>query len=239
MGGQKLAFALLILSALSAHAQSDWLAGGVNIDIVGLTAESYGWVEYDGWEIPSGAGFTGAHSIHDGASGTVKEASIEGSESTPYRGTISAGTVYEHCYQATLSATGSGGASNRYSSGTKCAPAAPGGGNDVMARIVASKLQERWKQAVIVDNKAGANGAIASEFVARAAPDGYTILFGYIATHSGHSTGAALDLTLVDLRADNSAAFDPAKATPTVLRQRRRGRRRGASTWALAMIVPT
>ena len=34
---------------------------------------------------------------------------------------------------------------------------------------------------------------------------------GYIATHSGHSTGAALDLTLVDLKADNSAAFDPAK----------------------------
>jgi tripartite-type tricarboxylate transporter receptor subunit TctC len=62
-------------------------------------------------------------------------------------------------------------------------PTAPGGGNDAMARVVASKLQERWKQAVIVENKAGANGAIASEFVARAAPDGYTILFGYIATH--------------------------------------------------------
>ncbi|MFO1313036.1 MAG: tripartite tricarboxylate transporter substrate binding protein [Burkholderiales bacterium] len=62
-------------------------------------------------------------------------------------------------------------------------PTAPGGGNDVMARIVASKLQERWKAAVIVENKAGANGAIASEYVARAAPDGYTLLFGYIATH--------------------------------------------------------
>jgi tripartite-type tricarboxylate transporter receptor subunit TctC len=62
-------------------------------------------------------------------------------------------------------------------------PTSPGGGNDAMARIVAGKLQERWKQAVIVENKAGANGAIATEFVARAAPDGYTILFGYIATH--------------------------------------------------------
>jgi len=62
-------------------------------------------------------------------------------------------------------------------------PTAPGGGNDAMARIVAAKLQERWKSAVIIENKAGANGAIASEFVARAAPDGYTILFGYIATH--------------------------------------------------------
>ena len=62
-------------------------------------------------------------------------------------------------------------------------PTAPGGGNDAMARIVAAKLQERWKSAVIVENRAGGNGAIASEFVARAAPDGYTLLFGYIATH--------------------------------------------------------
>jgi tripartite-type tricarboxylate transporter receptor subunit TctC len=62
-------------------------------------------------------------------------------------------------------------------------PTAPGGGNDAMARIVGAKLQERWKQAVIVENKAGGNGAIASEYVARAAPDGYTILLGYIATH--------------------------------------------------------
>jgi len=62
-------------------------------------------------------------------------------------------------------------------------PTAPGGGNDVMARIVAGRLQERLKQPFIVENKAGANGAIASEFVARAPPDGYTLLFGYIATH--------------------------------------------------------
>src|SRR4030095_2711903 len=62
-------------------------------------------------------------------------------------------------------------------------PTAPGGGNDAMARIVASKLQDRWKSPVIVEDKAGANGHIASELLARAAPDGYTILFGYIATH--------------------------------------------------------
>ncbi len=62
-------------------------------------------------------------------------------------------------------------------------PTAPSGGNDVMARIVALKLGERMKRTVIVENKAGANGAIASEYVAKAAPDGYTILFGYIATH--------------------------------------------------------
>ena len=62
-------------------------------------------------------------------------------------------------------------------------PTAPSGGNDVMARIVAQKLGERMKQPVIVENKAGGNGAIGSEAVAKAPPDGYTILFGYIATH--------------------------------------------------------
>ena len=62
-------------------------------------------------------------------------------------------------------------------------PTAPSGGNDVMARIVALKIGERMKRTVIVENKAGANGAIASEYVAKAASDGYTILFGYIATH--------------------------------------------------------
>jgi tripartite-type tricarboxylate transporter receptor subunit TctC len=62
-------------------------------------------------------------------------------------------------------------------------PTSPAGGNDAMARIIAQKLNERLKQPVIVENKAGANGAIGSEFVAKAAPDGYTILFGYIATH--------------------------------------------------------
>jgi hypothetical protein len=62
-------------------------------------------------------------------------------------------------------------------------PTSPAGGNDAMARIIAQKLNERLKQPVIVENKAGANGAIGTEFVAKAAPDGYTILFGYIATH--------------------------------------------------------
>ena len=62
-------------------------------------------------------------------------------------------------------------------------PTAAGGGNDGMARILAQRLAVKFGQSVIVDNKAGGNGAIASEHVARATPDGYTILFGYIATH--------------------------------------------------------
>ena len=62
-------------------------------------------------------------------------------------------------------------------------PTSAGGGNDAMARIVGSRLSERLKQPVIVDNKPGGNGAIATEFVAKAPADGYTLIFGYIATH--------------------------------------------------------
>jgi tripartite-type tricarboxylate transporter receptor subunit TctC len=63
-------------------------------------------------------------------------------------------------------------------------PTAPGGGNDAMARVIGQKLGPLLGQTVIVDNRAGANGAIASEFAARAAPDGHTLMFGYIATHA-------------------------------------------------------
>ena len=62
-------------------------------------------------------------------------------------------------------------------------PTSAGGGNDAMARIVGSRLSERMKQPVIIDNKPGGNGAIATEFVAKAPADGYTLIFGYIATH--------------------------------------------------------
>jgi tripartite-type tricarboxylate transporter receptor subunit TctC len=54
----------------------------------------------------------------------------------------------------------------------------PGGANDILARLVGAKLQEQWGQAVLIDNKPGANAIIATEFVARAAPDGYTLLVG-------------------------------------------------------------
>ena len=61
---------------------------------------------------------------------------------------------------------------------------APGGGNDTVARAVAQRLTESFGQQVIVDNRPGANGLVACEITARAAPDGYTLLMASIATHA-------------------------------------------------------
>ncbi len=60
------------------------------------------------------------------------------------------------------------------------APFPAGGGYDFMARNIGQRLTEAWGQAVLVENRAGANGNIGSEVVAKAAPDGYTMLLGGI-----------------------------------------------------------
>lgn len=54
----------------------------------------------------------------------------------------------------------------------------PGGGNDLVGRILAQKMGESLRQQVVVDNRGGANGIIGMELVARAAPDGYTLFMG-------------------------------------------------------------
>ena len=59
----------------------------------------------------------------------------------------------------------------------------PGGGTDVVARVIAQKLTEWWGQAVTVENRAGATGTIGADSVAKAAPDGYTLLMGHVNSH--------------------------------------------------------
>ncbi len=94
-------------------------------------------------------------------------------------------------------------------------PFTPGTGADVIARLLQPKLAERLKVPVVVENKVGASGAIGTEFVAKAAPDGYTLLF----TATAHGTVPALKRSL---------PYDAVKSfTPVAL----------AATSALALVV--
>jgi tripartite-type tricarboxylate transporter receptor subunit TctC len=84
-------------------------------------------------------------------------------------------------------------------------PYTPGTGADILARILGAKLAERWKVGVITDNRAGATGNIGTDFVAKAAPDGYTLL----CTATSFGTNPALNPKL---------PFDPVKNfTPVAL----------------------
>ncbi len=80
---------------------------------------------------------------------------------------------------------------------------APGGTNDILARLFAVKLQEKLKQNFIVDNKPGANSAIGNEFVARATPDGYTLL---VSSSGGLTTNPIL---MKNLQYDPVKDFEP------------------------------
>ncbi len=82
-------------------------------------------------------------------------------------------------------------------------PFAAGSGTDAVARIVVKKLGERLNQPVLVDNKAGANGQIAANFVAKAKPDGYTLL---MTTNTSHSANPSL---VKDLKYDPIKDFTP------------------------------
>jgi tripartite-type tricarboxylate transporter receptor subunit TctC len=64
------------------------------------------------------------------------------------------------------------------------APFAAGGALDTLTRTIAGRMQESWGQPVVVENRTGAGGNIGADLVAKAAPDGYTLVMGTIATHA-------------------------------------------------------
>jgi tripartite-type tricarboxylate transporter receptor subunit TctC len=85
-------------------------------------------------------------------------------------------------------------------------PFPPGGSIDPIARMVAQKLSENLGRQVVVDNRSGANGVIGTELVARAAPDGYTLI------HLGASTHVVNSLLMRNLPYDSFKDFAPVAA---------------------------
>ena len=81
-------------------------------------------------------------------------------------------------------------------------PFPPGGGTDTGARIVAQKLSAKWGQQVVVENKGGAAGSIGADLVAKAKPDGYTLLVGNVGTQ-------AINQSLYKMPYNADTAFAP------------------------------
>ncbi|MEO6017675.1 MAG: tripartite tricarboxylate transporter substrate binding protein [Polaromonas sp.] len=90
-------------------------------------------------------------------------------------------------------------------------PYPPGGSSDIIARAIAQPLSEALKQSVIVDNKAGANGNLGADYVAKSAPDGYTLLLcdtGALAISPSVYTKLGFDPSK-DLRGVTMLAYSP------------------------------
>jgi tripartite-type tricarboxylate transporter receptor subunit TctC len=86
------------------------------------------------------------------------------------------------CAAAQAQAPATGGYPNRPV--TLVVPFPAGGGTDLGARLLAQKLTQKWGQAVIVDNRGGAAGLLGADIVAKAKPDGYTLLIGNVGTQA-------------------------------------------------------
>lgn len=83
-------------------------------------------------------------------------------------------------------------------------PYSPGGGTDAVGRLMAKALEEKWGQTVIVDNRTGGNGSVGAALVARAQPDGHTMVLAV--------SGIAINAHLMKLPYDTATAFAPVTA---------------------------
>jgi tripartite-type tricarboxylate transporter receptor subunit TctC len=115
---------------------------------------------------------------------------------------------------AMLVSAGAQGLSNRAI--TIVVPYSPGTGPDVMARTISEELQKRWNQTIVIDDKAGASGNIGTQIVARAAPDGHTLLL----TSNNFTTTVSLF---------SNVPYDPIKSFTPII---------GLGVGALALCVP-
>lgn len=93
------------------------------------------------------------------------------------------------------------------------APVAAGGGLDNLARKVADRLSKNLGQSIIIENMGGGGGTIASQYVAKAAPDGYTLLVSYVATHGTNPAVRKLPYDAIK----DFTAIGMIGATPNVL----------------------
>lgn len=87
---------------------------------------------------------------------------------------------------------------------TVIVPYSPGGGTDAVGRLAAKSLEEMWGQTVIIDNRTGGSGSVGAALVARAAPDGHTLVLAV--------SGIAINAHLMKLPYDTATAFAPITA---------------------------
>jgi len=93
---------------------------------------------------------------------------------------------------------------------TLVVPFSPGTGIDILARVIAPKLSEKWGEAVVVENKAGASGNIGTDFVAKAPADGYTLM---VTVNTFTITPSLIRNTPYDIERDFSPISEIAVAT--------------------------